>query len=233
MVCEAAFAHCERPQLQILDYEGLRSSVADRPRRFCCGDGDRAVGVPAPGRLGPGRAVAAGGCGRRNCRAGGCGSPGYRQQARFAGGSQGRFFRAACLHAFRAFRTAAATSCDQRTPGTPPRSDGGRGAGAFRSPAGGCGRRFRNAGDDERVPQQSDDRSGKGHRHGHGHGLNSPVGAPAPGLHGHGNAFGRSSEHHHGLPRGHAKQAPTASLPAPTTPPEEHGGGNGHKGGKK
>jgi hypothetical protein len=73
----------------------------------------------------------------------------------------------------------------------------------------------------------------RGHRHGHGHGLNSPVGAPAPGLHGHGNAFGRSSEHHHGLPRGHAKQAPTASLPAPTTPPEEHGGGNGHKGGKK
>jgi hypothetical protein len=73
----------------------------------------------------------------------------------------------------------------------------------------------------------------RGHRHGHGHGLKSPVGAPAPGLHGHGNGFGRSSEHHHGPRRGHAKQAPTAPLPAPTAPPKVHGGGNGHKGGKK
>ena len=73
----------------------------------------------------------------------------------------------------------------------------------------------------------------RGHRHGHGHGRKSTVGAQAPGVHGHGKALGRSSEHHHGLPRGHAKQAPTASLPAPATPPEEHGGGNGHKGGKK
>jgi hypothetical protein len=68
---------------------------------------------------------------------------------------------------------------------------------------------------------------------GHRHGLKSTVGAQAPGVHGHGKALGRSSEHHHGLPRGHEKQAPTASLPAPTTPPDEHGGGNGHKGGKK
>ncbi len=73
----------------------------------------------------------------------------------------------------------------------------------------------------------------RGHRHGHGHGLKSTVGAQAPGVHGHGKALWRSSDHHHGLPPGHAKQAPTASLPAPTTPPEEHGGGNGHKGGKK
>ncbi len=75
----------------------------------------------------------------------------------------------------------------------------------------------------------------RGHRHGHSHGngLKSPVGAPAPGLHGHGNGFGRSSEHHHGPPRGHAKKAPTAPLPAPTAPPKVHGGGNEHKGGKK
>jgi hypothetical protein len=63
----------------------------------------------------------------------------------------------------------------------------------------------------------------------HGHrARRSTAGAPVPGAHWHGKAFGRSSEHHHGLPRGHAKKAPTSAL---TTPP--NGGVNGHKGGKK
>jgi hypothetical protein len=67
--------------------------------------------------------------------------------------------------------------------------------------------------------------------HGHGRARRSAAIAPVPGAHGHGKAFERSSEHHHGLPRGHAKKAPTAPASAPTTPP--NGGANGHKGGKK
>src|SRR5580765_8367106 len=81
----------------------------------------------------------------------------------------------------------------------------------------------------------------RAHAHGQGHGraLKLAAGAPVPRAHGHGKAhghgeaFGRSSEHHHGLPRGHAKKAPTAPLSAPTTPPKLNGGGHGHKGGKK
>lgn len=73
----------------------------------------------------------------------------------------------------------------------------------------------------------------KARGHGHGRARTSTAGAPVPRAHGHGKAFGRSSEHHHGLPRGHAKQAPTAPSSAPTTPPKVNGGGNGHKGGKK
>jgi hypothetical protein len=74
---------------------------------------------------------------------------------------------------------------------------------------------------------------GHGHGHGHGHGQKWTADARAPGAHGHGKAFGHSSEHHHGLARGHAKHAPSAPSPSPTTPPKVHGGGNGHKGGKK
>jgi hypothetical protein len=67
-----------------------------------------------------------------------------------------------------------------------------------------------------------------------GHGrARTTAGAPAPRAHGNGKAFARSGEHHHGLPHGHAKKAPTAPLSAPTTPPKVNGGGNGHKGGKK
>jgi hypothetical protein len=74
---------------------------------------------------------------------------------------------------------------------------------------------------------------GKARGHGHGRALKSAAATPVPRTHGHGKAFGHSSEHHNGLPRGHVKQPPTAPLPAPTTPPKVHGGGNGHKGGKK
>jgi hypothetical protein len=73
----------------------------------------------------------------------------------------------------------------------------------------------------------------RGHGRGRGHTLKPTAGSPAPGSHGHGKALGRSSEHHHGLPPGHAKKAPTAPLPAPTTPPKANGGENGHKGGTK
>jgi hypothetical protein len=69
--------------------------------------------------------------------------------------------------------------------------------------------------------------------YGHGRALKPTAGAPAPRSHGHGKALGRSSEHHHGLPPGHAKKAPTAPLLAPTTPPKANGGENGHKGGTK
>ena len=82
------------------------------------------------------------------------------------------------------------------------------------------------------AAQVTKDRSfarASGKARGHGHGRKWTAAARAPSAHGHGNAFGRSSERHHGPPRGHAKQAPTA----PTTPPKVHGGGNGHKGGKQ
>jgi len=70
--------------------------------------------------------------------------------------------------------------------------------------------------------------------HGHGRARTSTAGAPVPRAHGHEKAFGRSSEHHHhGLPRGHGKKAPTAPSSAPTMPPNVNGGGSGHKGGKK
>jgi hypothetical protein len=59
------------------------------------------------------------------------------------------------------------------------------------------------------------------------------AGAPAPPAHGHGKALGRSREHPHGVPPGHAKKAPTAPAPVPGAPPKANGGGNGHKGGKK
>jgi hypothetical protein len=72
-----------------------------------------------------------------------------------------------------------------------------------------------------------------GKARGHGHGQKWTADARAPGAHGHGKAFGHLSEHHHGPPPGHAKQAWTAPSPTPTTPPKVHGGGNGHKGGKK
>jgi hypothetical protein len=68
---------------------------------------------------------------------------------------------------------------------------------------------------------------GKARGHGHGHMLKPTAGASVH------RALGRSSEHHHGLPPGHAKKAPTASSPAPATSPKANGGGNGHKGGKK
>jgi hypothetical protein len=76
---------------------------------------------------------------------------------------------------------------------------------------------------------------GHEHSHGHGHGRTPQptAGAPAPGSHGHGRALGRSSEHHDGLPPGHAKKAPTAPAPAPTSSQKATGDGNGHKGGKK
>ena len=73
----------------------------------------------------------------------------------------------------------------------------------------------------------------KARGHGHGRARKSTAGAPVPRAHGHGKAFGRSSEHHHGLPRGHGKKAPTAPSSVPTTPPKVNGGGNDHKGGKK
>jgi len=79
-------------------------------------------------------------------------------------------------------------------------------------------------------------RRGNGHGHGHGHGptLRSTAGAAAPRANGHGKALGRSSEHHHGVPPGHAKNAPTGPSPAPpATSPKANGGGNGHEGGKK
>lgn len=69
-------------------------------------------------------------------------------------------------------------------------------------------------------------------RQGHG-GARTTAGAPVPRAHGHGKALGRSGEHHHGLPHGPAKKAPTAPPSAPTTPPKVNGGGNGHEGGKK
>jgi hypothetical protein len=65
--------------------------------------------------------------------------------------------------------------------------------------------------------------------HGHGQARKSTGGVHVS--RGHGKALGRSSEHHHGLPRGHAKKAPTA--PPSATPPKVNGGGNGHEGGKK
>jgi hypothetical protein len=69
---------------------------------------------------------------------------------------------------------------------------------------------------------------------GHGPGwARTTAGALVPRAHGHGKALGRSGEHHHGLPHGHAKKAPTAPQSAPTTPPQVNGGGNGQKGGKK
>ncbi len=68
---------------------------------------------------------------------------------------------------------------------------------------------------------------GKARGHGHGHTLKPTARASAP------RALGRSSEHHHGLPPGNTKKAPTASSPAPATSPKANGGGNGHKGGKK
>jgi hypothetical protein len=74
---------------------------------------------------------------------------------------------------------------------------------------------------------------GKARGHGHGRALKPTTGATAPRVHGHGKASGRSSEHHHGLAPGHRKKAPTASSPAPVTPPKVNGDGNGHKGGKK
>jgi hypothetical protein len=70
-----------------------------------------------------------------------------------------------------------------------------------------------------------------GHGHGHAHALKSFAGAHVSGAHGHGKASGHSSEHHHGHARGHAKKATPPSVPA--TPPKEHGGGHGHKEGKK
>ena len=73
---------------------------------------------------------------------------------------------------------------------------------------------------------------GKARGHGHRRTPKPAGGAPAPRAHGHGKALGRSSEHHHGLPPGHAKKAPTAPSP-PATPAKGNGGGNGHKGGKK
>jgi hypothetical protein len=67
-----------------------------------------------------------------------------------------------------------------------------------------------------------------------GHGrARTTARAPSPSAHVHGKALGRSGEHQHGLPHGHAKKAPTAPLAAPTTPPKVNGGGNGHNGGKK
>jgi hypothetical protein len=70
--------------------------------------------------------------------------------------------------------------------------------------------------------------------HGQGHGrARTTARAPSPSAHVHGKALGRSGEHQHGLPHGHAKKAPTAPLAAPTTPPKVNGGGNGHNGGKK
>ena len=55
-------------------------------------------------------------------------------------------------------------------------------------------------------------------------------------VHGHDKALG----HHRGLPPGHAKKAPAAPHPAQAArpkgtggPPADHGGGNGHNGGKK
>jgi hypothetical protein len=59
------------------------------------------------------------------------------------------------------------------------------------------------------------------------------AGAPAPPAHGHGKALGRSNGHHHGVPPGHAKKAPTAPPPAPRAPPKNNGAGHGHNGGKK
>ena len=74
---------------------------------------------------------------------------------------------------------------------------------------------------------------GRARGQGHGHGQKWTADAQAPSAHGQGKASGHSSEHHHGLARGHAKHAPSAPSPSPTTPPKVHGGGNGHKGGKK
>ena len=73
----------------------------------------------------------------------------------------------------------------------------------------------------------------KARGHGHGHGQKSAADARAPSAHGHGKAFGHSSEHHHGLPPGHAKQAPAAPSPTPTTPPNVQRAPSAHKGGKQ
>jgi hypothetical protein len=74
----------------------------------------------------------------------------------------------------------------------------------------------------------------KAHGHAYGRARESTAGATVPRAHGQGTAVGRSSDHHHGVPPGHAKKAPTAPPAAPTTtPPKVNGGGNGHKEGKK
>ena len=101
------------------------------------------------------------------------------------------------------------------------------------SPAGGNTGHVRGAGHDAAALQQRDDGNEQGARPRPRPCAESTAGAPVPRAHGHGKAFGRSSEHHHGLPRGHGKKAPTAPSSAPTTPPKVNGGGNGHKGGKK
>lgn len=72
---------------------------------------------------------------------------------------------------------------------------------------------------------------GHGRGHGYGHALKSSAGTHVPRADGHGMAFAHSSEHHHGRARGHAKKDTPPS--GPTTPPKEHGGGHGHKEGKK
>jgi hypothetical protein len=80
--------------------------------------------------------------------------------------------------------------------------------------------------------------TGKARGHGHSHArAPKPQAATGARVHGHGRALG----HHHGFPPGQAKKAAAAPQPAPAAtakshgggPPADHGGGNGHDGGKK
>jgi hypothetical protein len=77
----------------------------------------------------------------------------------------------------------------------------------------------------------------KGKAAGHRHKPKPAAGVGAAGK-GHGKALGHSKDHPRGTPPGQAKKAPKAPMAAPLKsngggPPADHGGGNGHKGGKK
>ena len=77
-----------------------------------------------------------------------------------------------------------------------------------------------------KTPEAKGKARGHSHSHAHAHALNPSVGTH---VHGHDKALG----HHRGLPRGQAKKAPAAPKATGGGPPADHGGGNGHNGGKK
>jgi hypothetical protein len=83
-----------------------------------------------------------------------------------------------------------------------------------------------------KTPEAKGKARGHSHSHAHAHALNPSVGTH---VHGHDKALG----HHRGPPPGHAKKAPGAPHPAQAPPKvtggpsADHGGGNGHNGGKK
>jgi hypothetical protein len=76
---------------------------------------------------------------------------------------------------------------------------------------------------------------GKAKARGHSHAAGPPAWAGARGR-GHEKARGHSTEHHRGLPPGQAKKAQALLAPSPNANGQgarDHGGGNGHGGGKR